>query len=116
MSEHIHKSHNKSLLLYHFVCPIKYRKPVFTSKISNTFKLVCLEIEERYDVQFLEIGIDGNHVRFLIQSVPSNSPKKIISAVKSITSKEIFRLHPEVKRFLWGGKFWTSGYYVNTVG
>ncbi|HLW14384.1 MAG TPA: IS200/IS605 family transposase, partial [Aequorivita sp.] len=26
MSEHIHKSHNKSLLMYHFVCPIKYRR------------------------------------------------------------------------------------------
>jgi REP element-mobilizing transposase RayT len=53
----------------------------------------------------LEIGIDGNHVHFLIQSVPTNSSKKIISAIKSITAKEIFRLHPEVKRFLWGGKF-----------
>lgn len=45
-----------------------------------------------------------------------NAPKKIIGAVKSITAKEIFRLHPEVKQLLWGGKFWTSGYYVNTVG
>ena len=116
MSEHIHKSHNKSLLLYHFVCPVKYRRTVFTSDISKTFKGVCLKIELRYDIQFLEIGIDGNHVHLLIQSVPMNSPKKIISAVKSITAKEIFRLHPEVKRFLWGGKFWTSGYYVNTVG
>lgn len=52
----------------------------------------------------------------MIQSVPSNSPKKIISTVKSITAKEIFRLHPEVKRFLWGGKFWASVYYVNSVG
>lgn len=55
--------------------------------------------ENRYDIQFLEIGIDGNHVHFLIQSVSSNSPKKIISAVKSIAVKEIFRLHPEVTRF-----------------
>jgi putative transposase len=75
-----------------------------------------LNIEPRYNVQFLEIDIDGNHVHFLIQSVPMNSPKEIISAVKSITAKEIFRLHPEVKRFLRGGRFWTSCYYVNTVG
>jgi putative transposase len=112
MSEHIYKIHNKSLLLYHFVCPVKYRRTVFTSDVSNTFRNLCLKIELRY----LEIGIDGNHVRFLIQSVPMNSPKKIISTVKSITAKEIFRLHPEVKRFLWGGNFWTRGYYVNTVG
>lgn len=44
------------------------------------------------------------------------SPKKIINAVKSLTAREIFRLHPEVKNYLWGGKFWTSGYYINTVG
>ena len=116
MSEHIHKSHNKSLLLYHFVCPIKYRRDVLNDEISVTFKEICLKIEERYEIHFLEIGLDGDHVHFLIQSVPTNAPKKIIGAVKSITAKEIFRLHPEIKRLLWGGKFWTSGYYVNTVG
>ena len=116
MSEHIHKSHNKSLLLYHFVCPIKYRRKVLTAEVSSTFKDVCLKIEERYEIHFLEIGLDGDHVHFLIQSVPMNAPKKIIGAVKSITAKEIFRLHPEVKQMLWGGRFWTSGYYVNTVG
>ena len=104
MSDHIHKIHNKSLLLYHFVCPIKYRRKVLTESVSKTFKDICLEIEERYEISFIEIGLDENHVHFLIQSVPLNSPKKIIGAVKSITAKEIFRLHPEVKRLLWGRK------------
>ena len=44
------------------------------------------------------------------------SPKEIVNTVKSITAIQIFKLHPEVKTILWGGKFWTSGYYVNTVG
>lgn len=107
--------HNKNLL-YHFVCPIKYRRSVLTEEVSKTFREVCLEIEKRYEINFLEIGLDENHVHFLIQSVPMNSAKKIISAVKSITAKEMFRLHPEVMSKLWGGEFWTSGYYVNTVG
>ena len=70
----------------------------------------------RYEIEFIEIGTDKDHVHFLIQSIPMNSPSKIIQAVKSITAKEIFRLHPEVKQQLWGGEFWTKGYYVNTVG
>ena len=109
MSEHIHKRHNKSLLLYHFVCPIKYRRAVLDESVSAAFKKVCLGIEERYDIHFLEIGLDGDHVHFLVQSVPSNAPKKIIGAVKSITAKEIFKLHPEVKKLLWGGKFGLAG-------
>jgi REP element-mobilizing transposase RayT len=30
--------------------------------------------------------------------------------------KEIFGSCPEVKKMLWEGEFWTSGYYVGTVG
>ena len=116
MSEHIHKSHNKSLLLYHLVCPIKYRRSVLTDEVSITLQKICLEISYRYEIHFVEIGCDENHVHFLIQSVPMMSPKKIVNTVKSLTAREIFRLHPEVKQFLWGGKFWTAGYYINTVG
>lgn len=35
--------------------------------------------------------------------------------IKSITGREIFKVHPEVKKHLWGGEFWTDGYFVNTV-
>jgi len=116
VSEYVHKSHNVSVLLYHFVCPAKYRRVVFTKEIDQTLKEVCLGISMRYEIDFIEIGTDKDHVHFLIQSIPMNSPSKIIQAVKSITAKEVFRLHPEVKQQLWGGEFWTKGYYVNTVG
>ena len=116
MSEHIHKSHNKSLLLYHLVCPIKYRRSVLSEEVEISLIEVCKSISSRYEIHFVEIGADENHVHFLIQSVPMLSVKNIAQSVKSITAKELFRLHPEVKQKLWGGNFWTSGYYVNTVG
>lgn len=114
-SEYIHKTHNVSVLIYHFVCPAKYRRSVIDSSVDITLKNICLEIAKRYQLQFLEIGTDSNHVHFLIQSVPMYSATKIITLVKSITAKEIFRKHPRVKKQLWGGEFWRDGYYVNTV-
>ncbi len=116
MSEYIHKSHNVSVLLYHFVCPAKYRRVVFSSSVDQSLKEVCLEISKRYEIAFIEIGTDQDHVHFLIQSVPTMSPTRVIQVVKSITAKEIFKLNPEVKQKLWGGEFWTKGFYVNTVG
>ena len=116
MSEYLHKSHNVSVLLYHFVCPAKYRRVVFSETVDQSLKEICLEISERYEITFIEIGTDKDHVHFLIQSIPMMSPTRIIQTVKSITAKEIFKLHPEVKTKLWGGEFWTKGYYVNTVG
>ena len=79
-------------------------------------KEVCLAISERYEIHFLEIGSDSDHVHFLVQSVPVISPRQIVNTIKSLTAREIFRIHPEVRKLLWGGSFWTSGYYVNTVG
>ena len=114
--KHIKKRHNKSLLLYHFVCPAKYRGKVFTEEVEQTMKKICLGIEKRYEIHFVEIGSDEDHVHFLLQSVPSMSPTEIIRTVKSITAIKIFKHHPEVKEKLWGGNFWTSGFYVNTVG
>ena len=114
-SEYIQKSHNVSVLLYHFVSPAKYRRVVFSRAVDQTLKNACIEIEKRYEIHFLEIGTDKDHVHFLIQSIPMMSPTQIITVLKSITAKEIFKKHPEVKRKLWGGEFWTDGYFVNTV-
>jgi len=116
MSEIWKKSHNISILIYHYVCPAKYRKVVFDKDVDRVLKRTCLEIEKRHEVKFLETGTDKDHVHFLIQSVPIYSAKKVIQLVKSITAREIFRQNPEVKKELWGGEFWTDGYYVSTVG
>jgi putative transposase len=114
-NEYIHKSHNVSVLLYHFVCPAKYRRVVISEAVDATIKEICLEIEKRYDIHFLEIGTDKDHVHFLVQSVPKMSATNIVTTLKSIIAKEVFKKHPEVKTKLWGGEFWTDGYFVNTV-
>jgi REP element-mobilizing transposase RayT len=116
VSEHIIKSHNKTLLLYHLVFPAKYRRKVFTEEVENGLKEICLEISECYEIHFVEIGADEDHVHFLIQSVPILSPTEFVTIIKSITAREIFKRYPAVKKMLWGGSFWTSGYYTNTVG
>jgi putative transposase len=102
MSQLERKSHNVSVLVYHFVCPAKYRRVVFDQKVDEKLKEICLEIAKRYEIEFIEIGTDKDHVHFLIQSVPMYSPTKIIRIVKSLTAREIFKRAPEVKLKLWG--------------
>ena len=115
MSRLIGKRHNVSVMLYHFVCPAKYRRVVFDEGVDEVLKEVCLGISERYEIEFIEIGTDRDHVHFLIQSVPAYSGTKIIRTVKSLTAREVFRQVPQVKKQLWGGEFWGKGYYVSTV-
>ena len=116
MSEHILKSHNKTVLLYHLVFPAKYRRKIFTKEIENTLVNICKEISQRYEINFLEIGNDEDHVHFLIQGIPKMPVSRIVQIVKSISDRELFKKHPEIRKILWGGHLWTSGFYANTVG
>ena len=117
-SQYIHLSHNVSNLVYHIVFPAKYRRVVFDELIiEEKIRQICLEIEKRYDyIKFLEIGVDNDHVHFLVQSTPNYSPSQIVKTIKSITARQIFAECPQVKKKLWGGQFWTDGYFVSTVG
>ncbi len=98
------------------VCPAKYRRVVFSEEVDLVLKEICLEIAKRYEVVFLEIGVEKDHVHFLLQSVPTYSPTKIVKTIKSITAREIYKRVPSVKEQLWGGEFWTKGYFISTVG
>ena len=116
-STFIHKSHNVSILLYHIVTPTKYRRFAITDEVEGSIRQICEGIEMRWDwIKFVEVGTDGDHVHYLVQSTLEHSPTEIVRLIKRITAKRIFAEHPEVKKKLWGGEFWSDGYFVSTVG
>jgi putative transposase len=116
MSRYIHKSHNITVLLYHLVFPTKYRRVVIDDEVDRMIKEISLEIERRYEIHFVEIGTDKDHVHFLVQTVPMMAVNRLVMIIKSITAKEVFKKKPELKKELWGSSLWTSGYYASTVG
>ena len=99
------------------VFPAKYRREVFTPEVEETLKEVCIGIEKRYEIRFVEIGLEENHVHMLVQGIPTMPVTRLVTIIRSLTAREIFRRHPKIKKdVLWGGNLWTSGYYANTVG
>lgn len=85
--------------------PTKYVRKVINIKINKCIKEVCLDLGERYEIHFIEIGTDEEHVHFLIQSVQTIAIFKIVQIINSITAREVFRNYPEVKKELWGANF-----------
>lgn len=101
---------------YHFVFPVKYRKALLDKNIEGYFLDICKGIQERYEIEFEQIGLDNDHVHVLCSTSPKYSPTRIITMIKSITGKAIFKKFPRLKEELWGGELWTDGYYVATIG
>lgn len=102
-------------MLFHLVFPTKYRRVVLDKVVDSQIRDICLGIASRYEIQFVEIGTDKDHVHFLIQSVPTYSITKLVTMIKSITAKKVMEVHPELKVQMWGSSLWTSGYYATTV-
>jgi putative transposase len=116
MSQLIRKRPNVSILLYHIACTAQYRRVVVSQEVDQVLTTVCMNIARRYEIVFLEIGTDRDHVHFLVQSVRSYSPTKVVRIINSLTALEILARVPSEKKQLWGGEFWSDGYYVSTVG
>jgi len=110
-----HWHHNVSETYYHIQLTIKYRKSLFTEKVEKIVIEVAKGLHERYAIQISHIGFDKNHVHFLCRFLPKYSGGQVIRLIKSITAKRIFKEIPETRRELWGGEFWTDGYYFATV-
>ena len=97
--------------------PVKYRKSIFGKvEREQTLLIICKEIEKRYEIMFEQVGIDINHVHFLVNALPRYAPAELVQVIKSITARELFKKHADLKEELWGGEFWSDGYFVATVG
>ena len=101
---------------YHIVFPVKYRKALLNVKVEKKILEIAYEISLRYQIEFEQIGCDGNHIHVLCSFHPKYSVGKVVRKFKSITAREVFKAYPELRKDLWGGEFWTDGYYVATVG
>ncbi len=107
--------HNVYNTHYHVVFSVKYRKALLEKEITKAIKEIAEEIGERYEIEFEKIGTDGDHVHLLCSFAPKYAGSKMVRIFKSITARELFTRFPELKKKLWGGEFWSDGFYMATV-
>lgn len=106
--------HNVSECNYHIQLTIKYRRAVLEQNVINTILEAFKGCKERFAINIHDVGFDENHIHILCQFLPKYSGGQVIRLLKTLTAKPCLKI-PEVKAQLWGGEFWTDGYYIGTV-
>lgn len=110
-----HWYHNVSECHYHIQLTIKYRKAILNPKLEKTIIDSMQDVKERYAIEIHNVGFDKNHIHLLVQFLPKYSGGQVIRLFKNLTAKQVFKHCPEIKKELYGGEFWTDGYYIATV-
>ena len=108
--------HNAYDAHYHIVFPVKYRKSLLTNEVPHAIVEIAQEISERYDIEFEKIGTDQDHIHILASFAPKYSGSDVVRIFKSITAKQLFVRFPLLRKELWGGEFWSDGFYLATIG
>jgi putative transposase len=101
---------------YHLVMPVKYRKALLVGEVETQLVSISLGIQDRYELEIERLGADCDHVHLLCSAHPKHSPGDIVRLFKSTTARGLFKALPWLKKELWGGEFWSDGYYAATVG
>ena len=101
---------------YHLVWVPKYRKWILRGDLQQRVKEIFKEVSEDFGFELDTMEVMEDHVHLFLSAPPKYSIAKMVGILKSISASKIFKEFPEVKKQLWGGQFWSDGYFARTVG
>ena len=109
-------NHSKFLLHYHIIFICKYRRQLLIP-YGDEVKSIMLDIADKSDFTIKEIETDKDHIHMLVESVPKLSPLQIVRKLKQTSTRQMWKLHPELSQWFKGNKkiFWSRSYLVASV-
>ncbi|EGE1848779.1 IS200/IS605 family transposase [Shigella flexneri] len=115
MSKVIHGRGYVYSLQYHLVWCIKYRRKILVNEIEKSLKEILIELCKDHEITIEEMETDKDHIHLLISLKPQHYIPTVVKTLKGQSARRLFKLHPEIKRFLWGGHLWNPSYFIATV-
>lgn len=109
-------AHTIHRMMFHIVFRPKYRKRVLRYNLAKRAKELFKQCCEINDWILHECEVMPDHVHMLIQINPSDSISNVMQIIKGGSSRVIRDEFPELEEFLWGDKFWSEGYFVESIG
>lgn len=115
MSKVIHGRGYVYSLQYHLVWCVKYRRTVLVNEIEKSLKEILIQLCKDHEITIEEMETDKDHIHMLISLKPQHYIPTVVKNLKGQSARRLFKLHPEIKRFLWGGHLWNPSYFIATV-
>jgi len=84
--------------MYHIVCPAKYRRAVISEEVDKKLREICLGIEARFEITFLETGTERDHVHYFGAICADLQPRENSENNKEPNSEENIRIMPRSEK------------------
>lgn len=102
---------------FHLVWVTKYRKQIFnTPRLAKEMLTILQNIANQNEIEIEKGEVMLDHIHLLISFKPKYAPANIVKALKGVSAREWFKIHPETRQIVWGGHLWSPSYYMGTLG
>ena len=112
-------SHSSSIgrLWIHLAFKVKYSHRISSiPEIKSRMGQLLWEAINQLDIRCKELGIDSDHVHFVLDIGFYPLPN-IIKKLKGYTAKKLFQEYPQLKKqYFWGSGLWNPSYYFDSLG
>lgn len=102
-------------LQYHLVWCVKYRHPVLVDQVEADIQSIIQDLANEHEITIVEIETDQDHIHLLMDCKPQHYIPNIVKVFKGVSARRLFKLHPDLKKRLWGGHLWNPSYFIATV-
>ncbi|MFI2765484.1 IS200/IS605 family transposase [Streptomyces echinatus] len=96
----------------HLVCVTKYRRKAMTDAMLTR----CEEIM-REEAELKQFNGEDDHVHLLVHYPPKVQLSKLVNSLKGVSARLLRKEYDShVRRYLWGGHFWSGSYFAGSCG
>lgn len=109
-------AHSKWVCKYHIVFTPKYRRKMIYNELREDIKEIIKDLCKWKGIKIIEGHMMSDHVHLLLSIPPKYSISSVMGYLKGKSAIMIFERHANL-RYKYGRRnFWSTGYYVSTVG
>lgn len=109
-------AHTRWMCKYHIVFTPKYRRKIIYNKLRRDIVQIIKDLCKWKGIEIIEGKAMPNHIHILVKIPPKMSISNFMGYLKGKSAMMIFARHGNLKYKFGNNNFWSTGYYVSTVG
>ena len=109
-------AHTRWMCKYHIVFTPKYRRKIIYNKLRRDIVQIIKDLCKWKGIEIIEGKAMPDHIHILVKIPLKISISNFMGCLKGKSSMMIFARHGNLKYKFGNNNFWSTGYYVSTVG
>lgn len=109
-------AHTRWMCKYHIVFTPKYRRKIIYNKLRRDIVQIIKDLCKWKGIEIIEGKAMPDHIHILVKIPSKMSISNFMGYLKGKSAMMIFARHGNLKYKFGNNNFWSTGYYVSTVG